>query len=97
MYYSYYTVLDNVKESNLLTVSKTVNHNLGEDQIIKLVKQSFNPDKRYTYDEVMERMRKMVTSFGRPFKQRDLKKYAQFKIIDTSKNGKRTRLYQIIK
>lgn len=80
-----------------MTVSKTINHNLGDDQIIKLVKQSFNSDKRYTHDEVMERMRKMVTSFGRSFKQRDLKKYAQFKIIDTSKNGKRIRLYQIIK
>ena len=97
VYNSYYTVLDNVNESNLLTVSKTIDHNLGEDQIIKLVRQSFNPDKRYTYDEVISKVKNILNSFGVFFKRNDIKKYIQLKRIDTHKNGKRVVLYQIIK
>ena len=97
VYNSYYTVLDNVNESNLLTVSKTIDHNLGEDQIIKLVRQSFNPDKRYTYDEVIGKVKNILNSFGVFFKRNDIKKYIQLKRIDTHKNGKRVVLYQIIK
>ena len=97
VYNSYYTVLDNVNESNLLTVSKTIDHNLGEDQIIKLVRQSFNPDKRYTYDEVISKVKNILNSFGVFFKRNDIKKYIQLKRVDTHKNGKRVVLYQIIK
>lgn len=97
IYNSFYSILDNVNSTNNIAVSKTINHNLGEDHIIKLIRKSFDPNKRYTYDEVITKTRNILNSFNIFLKKNDIKKYVQFKIIDTTRNGSRVRLYQLIK
>ena len=65
--------------------------------IIKIIKQSFDYNNLYSYDELVRIISPILNEYNLKFKKGDFNKYVNAKQKRIYKDGKKIRLYELIK
>lgn len=97
VYASSFSVLKNVSDQNRLNVDKIIIKSKDIKDVIKLIRQSFDYTKLYLYDEIIEIISSILNEYNFKFKKDDINKYINLRLKRVYKDGKRIRLYELIK
>lgn len=97
VYASSFSVLKNVSDQNRLEVKSIISKQKSINDIIKIIRQSFNYDKLYSYDELIKIISFVLNEYNLKFKKSDFNKYINAKQKRIYKDGKKNRLYELIK
>ena len=97
IYASEYSVIDNVNETNKLQVTKVINKYTDYQDRLNMIQERFDYSKMYLYVEIVDNLKSALKDFGIVFKKNEIKKYINMKEKQVYKDGKRIRLYELIK
>ena len=97
VYSSSFSVLKNVSQQNRLEVKNVMQKYKSLNDVIKIIRQSFDYKKLYTYNELTKVIDQTLKEYNFKFNRNDFDKYVKTNVRRTYKDGKPTRLYELIK
>lgn len=97
IYASSFSILKNVSNQNKLEVKNVISERKNTKDIIKIIKQSFDYNRLYSYDELINIISSVLNEYNLKFKRNDFNKYVNAKQKRIYKDGKKIRLYELIK
>lgn len=97
VYASSFSVLKNVSDQNRLEVKSIISKQKSLNDIIKIIRKSFDYSKLYSYDELIKIISFVLNEYNLKFKKNDFNKYINTRLKRTYKDGKPIRLYELIK
>ena len=97
VYASSFSILKNVSDQNRLEVKNIISERKNTKDIIKVIKQSFDYNKLYSYDELISSISFVLNEYNLKFKKNDFNKYINTRQKRIYKDGKKIRLYELIK
>ena len=97
VYSSSFSVLKNVSEQNRLDVKNVVQKHKSLNDVIKIIRQSFDYKKLYTYNELTKVIDQTLKEYNFKFNRNDFDKYVNVNAKRVYKDGKKIRLYELIR